>query len=162
MGGSGRVVSGGPLGPAGNSTQTCTPLHPGESMSEGYLSVTNHSGGTLTIESMTLAAPRDIRLIGAFIVPLRRNVIGDTDGWPPPRHLLLPGVEWAKRHVPAGARVRPGEWVDPVIGLRIAPGHDKGSEDGQLIRYRDAAGHQYVLHTAIDATLQAGPKACPA
>lgn len=91
----------GPLGPPGNPTTTCTPLSPGEAMSDGYLSVTNNSSGTLTIERIALASPRSIRLLGAYIVPLRGNAIGDTDGWPPPVRKLLPGVMWAD---PAPAR----------------------------------------------------------
>lgn len=158
---SSRPAAGGPLGPGGNLTTTCTPLRPGEALSDGYLSVANHSKGTLTIERLSLASPRNIKLLGAYIVPVQGNVIGDTDGWPPPARELLPGVEWAKRHRPADTRVRPGEWVDPVVGLTVTAGHTKGSDDGQLIWYRDAAGHQYVLHTSIQVIIEIGRGACP-
>jgi hypothetical protein len=151
----------GPLGPLGNSTTTCTPLRPGEAMTDGYLSVTNNSKGTLTIERVALASPRNLRLLGAYIVPVTGNVVGDFDGWPPPPGKLLPGVKWAERHRPAGARVRPGEMIDPVVGLAITAGHTKASDNGQLIYYRDASGNQYVLHTNIQVQLQSGARACP-
>jgi len=48
----------------------------------GYLSVKNNSTGTLTIERVSLASPRNIKLLGAYIVPVRGNVVGDFDGWP--------------------------------------------------------------------------------
>lgn len=129
-------------------------------MSDGYLSVTNHGTGTLTIERVTLAAPRSIKFLGAYIVPVTHNVVGDFDGWPPPPSKLLPGVMWAQRHRPAGARVRPGESIDSVVGLKIAAGHAKASDSGQLIYYRDSSGHQYVTHSQIRVTLETGHGAC--
>jgi hypothetical protein len=159
--GSSGPSSNGPLGPLGNPTTTCTPLRPGEALSDGYLTMTNNSTGTLTIERVGLASPRNIRLLGAYIVPVTRNAIGDLDGWPPLPGQLLPGIQWRNRHRPAGARVRPGDTIDPVVGLAITAGHTKASENGQLIYYRDASGNQYVLHTNIQVQLQTGAKACP-
>jgi hypothetical protein len=130
-------------------------------MSDGYLSVKNNSTGVLTVERVSLASPRNIRFLGAYIVPVRGNVIGDFDGWPPPADKLQRGVMWAQRHRPAGARIRPGESIDSVVGLAITAGHAKASDNGQLIYYRDASGNQYVMHSNIHIQLQTGHHACP-
>jgi hypothetical protein len=150
----------GPLGPPGNPTTTCTPLGRGEALSDGYLSVANHGTGTLTIERVALASPRNITFLGAYIVPVRGNVVGDFDGWPPPAGKLLPGVMWAQRHRPAGAQVRPGESIDSVVGLKIAAGHTKASDNGQLIYYHDSSGHHYVMHSHVRVILETGTGAC--
>jgi len=47
------------------------------------------------------------------------------------------------------------------VGLAIAAGHGKASDNGQLVYYRDASGHQYVMHSNIQVQLQTGPHACP-
>lgn len=54
----------------------------------------------------------------------------------------------------------PVKWVDSVVGLTVTAGHTQGSDDGQLIWYRDAAGNQYVLHTNIQVIIEIGHGAC--
>jgi hypothetical protein len=154
-------ADGGPLGPAGNQTTLCLPVQRGHAVSDGYQFFTNISRGTLTVERLFLAKARNIKITGAFLVPIDGNdLIGTLAGFPPRASQLPSGVEWGKRHLPAGARVLPGEQVNYVVGLASASRVTTGSTAGIVLWYRDARGTQYELQSNVQVIIKVSPARC--
>jgi hypothetical protein len=74
-------LSAGPLGPAGNPSQECTPGSLGHAGTVGLINATNSSGGTLIVDAIELAQQRGIKLVGAYLTPGAR----EAGTWPPSR-----------------------------------------------------------------------------
>jgi hypothetical protein len=97
------VADGGPLGPQDNPGTACLPGRPGHGNTDGLESYINSGPDSVIIDRVSLAAPRDLRLAGAYIVP-GRYAVGTWGTFPPPAGQLPKGVEWAKRRLPPGTR----------------------------------------------------------
>lgn len=112
---------------------------------------------TVTITRIQLSGSRDLRLIGAEIVPLRRDSasIGALLGYPPTkRDLRGDGDMWRKRKtVPVTIRLGGQRRYDVVLGIkRLARA---GVVSGANVFY-SVHGRQYVLPTREHMKVAAG------
>lgn len=152
---SGGRTDGGPLGPPLNNIVLCLPVQPGKLVTQGFEEYANTGSQVATVERIFLAAPRNIRLAGAFVVPMSHALdiggIGNVAGFPPSQ--IPKGVYWSRRMVPAGARIQPGELVNVVLGLSPAPGHTTGSTTGLVIWYREG-GTEYELKSNVQVIVK--------
>jgi hypothetical protein len=147
---SGGRADDGPLGPPMNNITLCLPVQPGRLVTQAFEEYANNGSQVATVERIFLAAPKNIRLAGAFLVPMSHALdvggIGNVAGFPPRQ--IPRGVYWSRRMVPTGARISPGELVNVVLGLAPAPGHTTGSTAGVVIWYREG-GTEYALRSKV-------------
>lgn len=150
------VTVGGPLGPQDSPGTACLPGQAGQANTDGLESYRN--GGTLpvVIDRVSLAGAHGLRIAGADIVPGRYSV-GTWKDFPPPCQ-LPPGVQWAKRRPPQGARVLPGQWVNIVVGLEPT-GSVSGRTAGLVVWYH-VGGTRYERVSRIRVVIALPPAHC--
>jgi hypothetical protein len=153
------TLASGPLGPPGNRDTLCLPVPLGGADTDGFQSFTNGSHDVLVIDRVYLASARNLRLVGAYIVPVTGpNLTGTWGTFPPPAEQLPRSVQWAKRQRPADARVLPGEEVNVVAGL--APtSRATGSTAGIAVLYHDGST-KYALRSNIRVQVKVPPARC--
>jgi hypothetical protein len=150
----------GPLGYPGNQPGNQSTLcmgdgHLGLAYTEGLDSFTNTGHDTLIIDRVTITSVSHMRLVGGYIVP-GRSVVGSFHTFPPPAGQLSKGVQWARRRLPAGTRVRPGDWINVVVGL--APTATTGNAKVEVI-YRDG-DTRYERVSALRTIIKTPPLRC--
>jgi hypothetical protein len=156
---SGGQLASGPLGPPGNHDTLCLPVRLGGADTDGFRSFTNRSHDLLVIDRAYLASARNLKLVGAYIVPVTgTELTGTWATFPPPAGRLPKGVQWARRLPPAGAHVRPGEQVNVVVGLAPAS-HAAGSTTGIEVLYHDGST-RYELRSNIRVIVKVSPARC--
>ena len=143
----------GPLGSPGNPSQQCFGgSAPGHADTDGIQRFENIGRHSLVIDRVTLASPRNLRLVGSYIVP-GLYLVGAWNSFPPPASQLDKGVQWARRSRPAGTLVPPRHWIDVVVGVaRIS--NAKGSSAGIKVLYHDSSG-SYALQSRIQIVVRA-------
>jgi hypothetical protein len=151
------VALGGPLGPPGNQSTVCLPSRLGHAVTIGLQDFTNSGHDAVIIDRVTLGAPRNLRLAGAYAVP-GRYAVGVWESFPPPAGQLLQGVQWAKRRQPAGTRIPPGAWVNVVAGVEPTR-KAKDTSTGIIVWYRDGSTH-YELRTNVRMIVSVPPARC--
>jgi len=151
-------LAAGPLGPPPvNLVTECLPANVGQADTHGMDSFTNKSHDVLVIDHVGLASARNMRIVGAYIVP-GTGQVGEWRGFPPPAAQLDKDVRWAKREPAAGARVSPGETVNVVVGLEPT-GRATASAKGIELLYHDG-GTQYELVSNVTVIIKVSPGKC--
>lgn len=113
----------------------------------------------LVIDHVFLASARNLKLAGAYIVPVTGpDLVGTWGTFPPPAGQLPRSVQWARRRLPSGARVLPGEEVNVVVGLAPAS-RATGSTAGIEVLYQDGST-KYVLRSNIRVIVKVSPARC--
>lgn len=141
----GAAVSVGPLGTGlADGYGQCVP---GKSGTVGW-ELRHASGITVLITNIRLADSRDLRLIGAEVVPVAaaRPSIGGLLGYPPTKEDLRgDGDEWSRRHTPpTRIELGPHRYYDIVLGIERTS--VSGEARGANVYY-SVDGHPYVLPT---------------
>jgi hypothetical protein len=150
-------VNSGPLGTPGNQMTECLPGSPRHADTEGLQDFTNSGQDTVTIDAIQFADPRNLKLTGAYVVP-GEGVLGSWLSFPPPASAFLSGVDWSARQQAAGARIKPGETADLVLGLR--PASDAtASTSGAEVLYQDGSTH-YELRFNLAVIITVPPGSC--
>jgi hypothetical protein len=150
-------VNSGPLGPPGNSLTECLPGSPRHADTEGLQVFTNSGKNTVTIDEIELVEPRNIILTGAYVIP-GQALVGSLLTFPPPVGQLPSGVDWRAREPAPGARIRPGETADLVLGLRPATSAT-ASTPGAEVLYHDGST-PYELRFNLAVIIKVPPASC--
>lgn len=150
----------GPLGypgNPGNQSVLCQPdLRPHQAETVGIDDFANNGQDTVVIDRLALASARHLRLVGGYIVP-GRWAVGQWATFPPPARQLPREVQWTRRHVPAGARVLPGHWINVVVGLE--PTGATGSTAGVQILYH-VGSTPYLRQSSVKTIIKVPPAKC--
>jgi hypothetical protein len=148
-------VNSGPLGPPGNLFTECLPGSPQHADTEALQDFTNSGNDTVTIDAIQFADPQNLKLTGAYVVP-GQGVLGSWLSFPPPVAIASSYVDWAAREQASGARIRPGETADLVLGLRPARSAT-ASTSGAEVLYQDGSTHYELrFNLAVIITVPPG------
>lgn len=150
-------VNSGPLGPPGNPLTECLPGSREHADTEGLQNFTNSGKDTVTIDVIKLAQPLNLELTGAYVIP-GQGLVGSWLSFPPPVSQLPRDVDWSAREAAAGARIRPGETADLVLGLRPTSSAT-GSTSGAEVLYHDGGTH-YELLFNLPIVIKVPPAKC--
>lgn len=149
----------GPLGYPGNPSLhdgLCLPQLHGQPDTVAIDVIRNNGHASLVIDRFGLSRPRHLALVGGYVVP-GRAAVGQWESFPPPARKLDKGVQWASRQAPADARVLPGHYINPVLGLK-ASGHT-GSAAAAEIFYHVGSTH-YVWKSPVTILIKVPPANC--
>jgi hypothetical protein len=160
------VLSGGPLAHLGGSGRLCVVTDPDAPVTVGSDLVNNAGSQPLVIDSVQLRAPRNLRLVGGFLVPIEgHDLLGNGLPYPPTTVDPSTGVRWDERTPFAGATIQPGPHVaqpgstaprNLVIGLVT---HGGGTASGVDVRYH--VGDQgYLIASDLSLTVRVKPDTC--
>jgi hypothetical protein len=150
-------VNSGPLGTPGNEMTECLPGSPQHADTEALQDFTNSGKDTATIDAIQFADPRNLKLTGAYVVP-GQGVLGSWLSFPPPADMASSYVDWAARQQATGARIKPGETADLVLGLRPAR-NATASTSGAEVLYQDG-GTLYELRFNLAVIITVPPESC--
>jgi hypothetical protein len=147
----------GPLGPAGNPSEECTPGSLGHAGTVGLINATNSSGGTLIVDAIDLAQQRGIKLVGAYLTP----GAGEAGTWatfPPPAASVSAYLDWSKRIPAVGARIAPGETISITLGIEPTTTTGSSTSDVEVL-YHDG-GSRFELRTNLALKIKVSPARC--
>lgn len=136
----------------------CIPVPPGGVVSYGFEVLRNTGHAVAAITKVGLARSSGLRIIQAWLVPIRgRSLYGVLDGYPPYPH-LPPGVDWARRQNADGAIISQsrGHQVTNIV-LVLKPTERVGSAAGVQVYYSEY-GRKYYLQTHISIRVA---RSCP-
>jgi hypothetical protein len=122
------ITSGMLSGGSGKGTE-CSPAPRGGVLTDGFTALEYSGTGPAVILSVTLASPRNLRLLGAWVVPVTGHVLyGVRSGWPP---------AWARRTAADGDQIpaSAGTQVSSLL-LVVQPGAGTGTAAGVRVSYR--------------------------
>jgi hypothetical protein len=152
-------VNSGPLGPPGNPFTECLPGSPQHADTEALQDFTNSGNDTVTIDAIQFADPRNLKLTGAYVAP-GQGELGAWLSFPPPATASSYGVDWSARQQATGARIKPGETADLVLGLRPAR-NATARTSGAEVLYQDGSTH-YELLFNLAVIIVVPPETCSA
>ncbi len=147
----------GPLGPAGNPSEECTPGSLGHAGTVGLINATNSSGGTLIVDAIDLAQQRGIKLVGAYLTP----GAGEAGTWatfPPPAVQVSAYLDWSKRIPAVGAHIPPGETISITLGIEPTTTTGSSTSDVEVL-YHDG-GSRFELRTNLALKIKVPPARC--
>jgi hypothetical protein len=153
----------GPLGNGGQPGALCNPVHSStQSLTNGFTALSNGSKSPVVIDRIALDDPHQLRLLGAYIVPISgHNLLGDWAGFPPTANELSVGVEWAQRVPAAGAHIapdRPNQVVNLVLALK--PEGLVGTAKGIDVYYSGGGIKYHMLSSTTLRVVVSPPKHC--
>ena len=150
----------GPLRDGEGQGTLCGPVPSGQVLSDGFDALRNSGQTPVTIKAVSLADPHNLRLIGAYVIPVAGSTLYGLRAGYPPVGGLDPGVAWSKRHLAAGATV-PHSDASHVANLVLVvkPTAATGTAAGTRIDYR-VGGQSYQFQTQIKLVVVVG-KQCP-
>jgi hypothetical protein len=136
----------GKVGPDGNIGA------PGPVVAIGTDIFTNKSSKPVTTVSASLVSPERLKLVTTFILPLHGSLSVGTSHYPVPKGYLK-GIDWAARHVVAGAVVEPKEQAEVVVVVRMTSKSD-GTAKAVTVNYSQNGHHYFrVGPNAVDVNL---------
>jgi hypothetical protein len=147
----------GPLGPAGNPSEQCTPGSLAHASTVGLINATNNSGGTLIVDAIDLAQQQGIKLVGAYLTP----GAGEAGTWatfPPPAAQVFAYLDWSKRIPAVGAHVPPGETISITLGIEPTTTTGSSTSDVEVL-YHDG-GSRFELRTTLALKIKVPPARC--
>lgn len=152
-------VNTGPLGDGGTPGEECVPVDAkSPSAVIGIDALQNTSNETVTIDSVILAYPKQLKLTSVLLVPIaQHNLIGVALTYPPPQG-PEPGVMWDQRRPAPGTTIAPGSLTENLVAMVTAEA-TTAQAAGLIVSYHNT-GHRYILHTATRIRLQVSPSVC--
>jgi hypothetical protein len=148
---SGFTFNSGPLGGQGSTGINCAPVDGrGGVLSYGFIEFTNSSASPVTITKVSLADPRGLRMLAAYVVPITGDTLyGLLQGYPPAKRLPS-GVQWSERQRPNGAVIKhsPGYDVINLVAV-LKPTRNPGWARGIDIYYHSSDGQRYLLRQGV-------------
>lgn len=149
----------GPLGyqdGPGNPSVLCQPDLHGQPETVATDDIRNNGHEPLVIDRFALSKASHLVLVGSYVVP-GRAAVGQWASFPPPARQITNGAQWASRRAPAGARVLPGHYINPVLGLK--PTGHTGSTAAAEIFYHVGSTH-YVWKSPVKIIIKVPPANC--
>jgi hypothetical protein len=149
----------GPLGYPGNPQNRdglCQPDLHGQPETVAIDVIRNNGHDTLVIDRFALSRAHHLALVGGYVVP-GRAAVGQWASFPPPARQLYKDVQWARRQAPAGARVLPGHYINPVLGLKPT-GHTATTAAAEIF-YHVGSTH-YVWKSPVKIIIKVPPANC--
>ena len=147
---SGRHVTAGPLGPAGNQDSECIPGKAGVPDTFGGELLRNGSNATISIDRIELNGTRHMTLTRAFLAPGNVGIVAAI-GFPPPVSQVNES-NWRERATAPGYHVPPHHVVNVIVGLERSAA--VGSTNGVEVAYHQGRNH-YLLKTNWKVTIKA-------
>jgi hypothetical protein len=146
----------GPLGDGGSQATLCSPVARGQVLSDGFDPLMNSGRAPATIEAVSLADPRHLVLLAAYVIPIAGGFLYGVHAGYPPAAQLDPGVLWSERQLAAGASI-PHSGPDHLANLLLVvmPTASTGSAAGVLIAYR-VAGQVYQFQSQVKLIVKSG------
>jgi hypothetical protein len=154
------AAAAGPLGERGSQGTLCSPVAKGQVLSDGFDPLMNSGKAPATIEAVSLADPRHLVLLTAYVVPITGGFLYGVHAGFPPAPELDPGVLWSKRQLAVGAII-PHSGTNHLANLLLVvkPTASTGTAAGVLIAYR-VAGQLYQFQSQVKLIVEAG-RQCP-
>jgi hypothetical protein len=147
---SGVTFNSGPLGGQGSSGISCASTNgPGGVVSYG-IEFANSSASPVVIDKVSLADPRALRMLAAYVVPVTGDsIIGIVQGHPPGK--LMPSDEhWSQRQRADGARIKHSRGQDVINLIAVLkPTRNPGWARGINIYYHSSGGQRYLLRQGL-------------
>jgi hypothetical protein len=158
---SGVTFNSGPLGGPGQTGIECAPtVGPGGVVSYGTIEFANSDASPVVITSVSLADPRGLRLLAAYIVPVTGYTIsGFVQGYPPSR--FMPTDEhWSQRQRADGAVIKHSRRPNLFNLIAVLkPTRGPGWAKGINIYYHSSSGQRYLLRRGLQILV--GISRCP-
>lgn len=148
---SGVIFNSGPLGGQGSTGINCAPVDGrGGVLSYGFIEFANSSASPVVITKVSLADPRGLRMLAAYVVPITGDTLyGLLQGYPPAKHLPS-GVQWPERQRADGAIIEHsrGQDVTNLVAV-LKPTRNPGWARGINIYYHSSGGQRYLLRQGV-------------
>jgi hypothetical protein len=158
---SGVIFNAGPLGGEESGGINCAPVIGRHGvLSYGSIEFANSSSTPVVIDKVSLADPRGLRMLAAYIVPITGdNLYGLRPGYPPARGLPR-GVQWSERQTADGAKLghERGHVVSNLVAV-LKPTRNPGWARGINIYYHSPDGQRYLLRQGLQVLV--GINSCP-
>jgi len=158
---SGVIFNSGPLGGQGSTGINCAPVNGrGGVVSYGTIEFANSSASPVVITKVSLADPRGLRMLAAYVVPVTGDTIsGFVQGYPSAK-TMPPGEQWALRQRADGAAIKHsrGHDVTNLIAV-LKPTRNPGWARGINIYYHSSGGQRYLLRQGLQILV--GVNRCP-
>jgi len=154
------AVLAGPVGEGGSQGTLCSAVAEGQVLSDGFDPLMNSGQTPATIEAVSLADPRHLVLLTAYVVPITGGFLYGVHSGFPPAPELDPGVLWFKRQLAVGASI-PHSSSNHIANLLLVvkPTASTGTAAGVLIAYR-VVGQVYQFQSQVKLIVKAG-RQCP-
>jgi len=148
---SGVIFNSGPLGGQGSTGINCASvIGRGGVLTYAFIEFANTSASPVVITKVTLADPRGLRMLAAYVVPITGDTLyGLRPGYPSARGMPS-GEQWAQRQRADGATVKHSRGQD-VINLVavLKPTRNPGWARGINIYYHSSGGQRYLLRQGV-------------
>jgi hypothetical protein len=158
---SGVTFNSGPLGGQGNTGINCAPAYGRDGVvSYGTIEFANSSASPVTITKVSLADPRGLCMLAAYVVPVTGDsILGFVQGYPSAK--LLPSDEhWSQRQRADGATIKHSRGQDVINLLAVLkPTRNPGWARGINIYYHSSADQRYLLRQGLQILV--GINRCP-
>jgi hypothetical protein len=141
----------GPLGGQGSTGINCGIVYGrGGVLSYGFIEFANSSTSPVVITKVSLADPRGLRMLAAYVVPITGDdLYGLLPGYPPAKHLSA-GVQWSERQRADGATIKHSRGQDVVnLVAVLKPTRNPGWARGIKIYYHSSDGQRYLLRQGV-------------
>jgi hypothetical protein len=128
----------GPLAMGGDRGEACMPFGVGRDLTYGFDVLRNVGHEPVSVDSVALFHAHDLRLAGAFLLPIENTtVIGNTQEWPPagPEAAAV----WTRRTPAVGARVTK-EQGDLNLALHVVATSQDAGFEAVHVGYRVGTG----------------------
>lgn len=155
------IFNAGPLGGVGSTGINCAPvLGRGGVLSYGSIAFSNASTSPVHIDKVSLAEPRGLRMLAAYVVPITGTLLyGLLQGYPPEKR-LPPGIQWSERQPADGATIKHSRSQDSYNLIAVLkPTRNPGWARGINIYYHSSDGQRYLLRKGLQVLV--GINSCP-
>ena len=157
---SGIIFNSGPLGGQDGTGITCAPTVGWRGVVTYGSIFANSSASHVFIDKVSLADPRGLRMLAAYVVPVTGDsIIGFVQGYPSGK--LLPSDEpWSQRQRADGAIVKHsrGQAVTSLLAV-FKPTRNPGWARGINIYYHSSDGQRHLLRQGLQILV--GINKCP-
>jgi hypothetical protein len=156
---SGVIFNSGPLGGQGSTGINCAPVGGRDRvLGYGYIEFANTSASPVVIDKVSLADPRGLRMLAAWVVPITGETIYGLQPGSPPQHLVA-GIQWSERQRADGVTIKHsrGHDVTNLIAV-LKPTRKLGWARGINIFYRSGS-QRYLLRQGLQILVSHGN--CP-
>jgi len=158
----GTSTADGPFGPSGGAGgAVCAWASAGGVVFYGAEEFRN-SGGTGTLEKVSLVAAHNLRIMTGWAVPITgTDILGVSQGYQPLPEQIAPGIQWTKRQKLNGAVIPHSQGQDVTnVVLILKPSGARGFARAVEVYYK-SGGTDYVLRWPIGVDVFVG-HGCPA
>lgn len=137
----------------------CVPTKPASAVTVGMEVLQNTTGDAVRVDSVGLVEPHGLDLVGADVVQVSGDLIGNGAAYPPPSSWTsIPGFRWNNRQPAVGATVPAYATSNLVLGVRPA-GTTEGTAKAIEVSYT-AGGRSFLMRTTNQIVVKVAPRTC--